>query len=99
MCAQSGEANESLEETLEPVVSAIESGVILYVGLSNCTVEQIVRAQAALPPGRLISVQNECESRADLYDSFAAPKLTFNHRKHFCSKSWVTCRQHVGPEA
>ena len=54
----SGEGRETLEETLEPVNAAIAAGVIEHVGLSNCTVEHIVRAEAALPAGALISVQN-----------------------------------------
>ena len=40
-------------------LAAIAAGVIEHVGLSNCTVEHIVRAEVALPAGALISVQNE----------------------------------------
>lgn len=47
-----------LEPLLEPVIEAIGSGVVSYVGLSNCTLEQVKAAQAKLPPGRLVSVQN-----------------------------------------
>ena len=47
-----------LELLLEPVREAITNGVVNYVGLSNCTLEQVQAARAFLPPGRLASVQN-----------------------------------------
>ena len=43
---------------LEPARQAIFDGQIKYVGLSNCTLEQVEAAMCCLPPGRLISVQN-----------------------------------------
>lgn len=43
---------------LEPARQAIFDGQIKYVGLSNCTLEQVEAAMVALPPGRLVSVQN-----------------------------------------
>jgi aryl-alcohol dehydrogenase-like predicted oxidoreductase len=47
-----------LEPLLEPVIEAIEAGVVSYVGLSNCSLDQVQAARAKLPPGRLVSVQN-----------------------------------------
>ena len=47
-----------LETLLAPVTEAIGAGIVSYVGLSNCDLEQIKAAQACLPPGRLVSVQN-----------------------------------------
>jgi pyridoxine 4-dehydrogenase len=44
-----------VEETLAPVVEAVKAGKIRHVGLSEVTVEQIERAEKALP---IVSVQN-----------------------------------------
>lgn len=44
-----------LEETLAPVVEAVNAGKIKYVGLSEVTIEQIEQAQKILP---IVSVQN-----------------------------------------
>lgn len=44
-----------VEETLQPVVDAVEAGKIKYVGLSEVNVEQIKRVEAILP---IVSVQN-----------------------------------------
>lgn len=46
----------SLEETLQPVVDAVDAGLIRHVGLSNVSVEQIKQAQQTLP---IVSVQNK----------------------------------------
>src|SRR6218665_733831 len=44
-----------VEETLAPVADAVKAGKIRHVGLSEVTVEQIVRAEKVLP---IVSVQN-----------------------------------------
>ena len=49
------DSNVPVEETLAPVVEAVEAGKIKYVGLSEVTVEQIERAEKVLP---IVSVQN-----------------------------------------
>ena len=49
-----------IEDLLGPAKDAIEAGDVRYVGLSNCTVEQIEAAQRFLPDGKLVSVQNRC---------------------------------------
>lgn len=50
---------EEIEELFKPVQEAILNGTIKHVGLSNCNVEHIKRAQLVLPEGALLSVQNE----------------------------------------
>lgn len=45
----------AIEETLAPVVDAVKSGKIRYVGLSEVTIEQIKQVQNILP---IVSVQN-----------------------------------------
>lgn len=47
--------NVPVEETLRPVVEAVEAGKIKYVGLSEVNIEQIERVQKILP---VVSVQN-----------------------------------------
>lgn len=44
-----------VEETLAPVVEAVQAGKIKHVGLSEVTIEQIERAEKVLP---IVSVQN-----------------------------------------
>lgn len=44
-----------VEETLGPVIKAVEEGKIKYVGLSEVGVEQIKRAQKVIP---IVSIQN-----------------------------------------
>ena len=44
---------------LQPVMEAVAAGMIEHVGLSNCTLEQLVEAAALLPPNVLASVQNK----------------------------------------
>jgi pyridoxine 4-dehydrogenase len=50
---------EEVEEVLKPIQEALLKGTIKHVGLSNCKVEHIKRAQHVLPEGALLSVQNE----------------------------------------
>lgn len=52
-------AGETMADILAPVAEAVASGVILHVGLSNCTVADIEAAAASLPAGCLVSVQNK----------------------------------------
>ena len=55
-----GNADDKLvpmEVLLGPAREAIGEGKVKYVGLSNCTQEQVREARDFLPPGRLISVQ------------------------------------------
>lgn len=47
--------NVPVEETLAPVVDAVNAGKIRYVGLSEVDIEQIERAEKVLP---IVSVQN-----------------------------------------
>ncbi|MDT3403873.1 aldo/keto reductase [Mucilaginibacter terrae] len=47
--------NIAVEETLKPVIEAVEAGKIKYVGLSEVNVEQIERVRKLLP---IVSVQN-----------------------------------------
>ena len=44
---------------LQPVMEAVDAGMIEHVGLSNCTLGQLVEAAALLPPNVLASVQNK----------------------------------------
>jgi pyridoxine 4-dehydrogenase len=47
--------NVDVEETLQPVIEAVEAGKIRYVGLSEVTIAQIEQVQQLLP---IVSVQN-----------------------------------------
>ncbi len=46
----------SIEESLKPVVEAVKSGLVRFVGVSNFSVEQIKRAREVVD---LVSVQNQ----------------------------------------
>jgi len=54
-------------DLLIPVREAVESGVVRFVGLSNCTVKHIKLANEVLPAGKLVSVQN----RFNMFDRSA----------------------------
>ena len=53
------EQGDTMEDILAPVREAVEEGLIKHVGLSNCTLEDIQAATAALPEGCLATVQNK----------------------------------------
>lgn len=54
-CEDDKDGNVKLEETLQPVLEAVQAGLISHVGLSNATVDQIERANKILP---IVCVEN-----------------------------------------
>jgi pyridoxine 4-dehydrogenase len=73
--------NVPLEETLGPVVEAVNAGKIKHVGLSEVGIEEIERAQKVLP---IVSVQN----RYNLSDRTWEEIVSYTAEKHIAFIPW-----------